>query len=781
MYNCSKKVTDRNKCIVNRFIADLYVNEGVKVLLEAPTMMGIRMAMNSGDNSDYHVVNVAELPDMQTPFQLTRHQGTLLSILNSGVLPRCHVFYADYCGAPIKTSGPIVKDPALEAKLIYNHLLPRGVGIFTFCRRGCKSADKVAEKLLAPYFKIAAVHTYSNMMVYIGVKRTASDKVVSEIKYQFEAVKGKYWSRSCEFMSVEEKALVMVHHNKDMKCMKVQDPEECEACLNWFNDHQFFVNASATSSTDATACICIDCWNDGMPTDSYEIKDDKCVWKTTQQNEEHEVFQWLSTLKLGPELTDELFELFIEQGIDSMHILCQVKGAMLEKIGVKPIPRMLLMPAIEELTKTPPPVIPKKKTTPSVESTKGTPSSKKGPQSIGRFTIGSPVQVHQGTYKGKAGKIIRFSHNGLQTAEISIAGTETPFLKLSFMSLEGEEREPTKKSSCNQVERHGISRALTQKRKATLDGWYNEKCTTKHISPCSNVGNKLCHIHKDTDKIRQRLVWTSYQDYCKGKGIKPRTTKHATMEQMRDYLIGKGHKNEIFNQGKYWYCNLKIKTTPSGQSTKGTPSSHAVEKELSSEELSSELPYNLRYINETRLSKFKVQALRQECIKREIDISSGAHKTTCISKLLDWKKCQAITGKKRVFRTGQSTDETREKRKNAAAKRRKTEYEATAKEAKPLFDKWFKEEVTVNLKFKDTRIGKEELEEQYVEWHTNKNFSKRLLLSTKAKKEGMHFSTEVLKRINATLKRKKNITFMDNGASVACFPYISHEKITHKK
>lgn len=566
MYNCSKKVIDRNKAIVNRFVAELYTDESVKVLLEAPTMMGIRMAMSSGDNSDYHVVNVAELPDMQTPFLLTRHQGTLLSILNSGVLPMSHVFYADYCGAPVKTSGPIAKDPALEAQLIYNHLLPRGVGIFTFCRRGCKSADKVAEKLLAPYFKIATVHTYSNMMVYIGVKRTASDKVVSDIKYQFEAVKGKYWSRSCELMSVEEKALVMVHHNKDMKCMKVQDPEECEACLNWFNDQEFLVNTSATSTKDATACICTACWEDGMPTDSYEIKDDKCVWKTTQQNEEHqneehEVFQWLTTLELGPALTDELFEQFCEQGIDSMHLVCKVNESFLEEIGVKRFQRMLLMTAIEELTKTsaPPPVIPKiKKTTPSVQSTKGTPSSKKGPQSIGRFTIGSPVQVHRGTYKGKAGKIIRFSHNGLQTAEISIEGTETPFLKLSFMSLEGEETTPTKKSSCNQVERHGISPALTQKQEAMLNGWYNEKCTTKHSTPCSNVGNKKCHIHKDTDKIRQPLVWASYQNYCKGKGIGKRMTRHATMEQMRDYLIGKGHKNEIFNQGKYWYCNLKL-------------------------------------------------------------------------------------------------------------------------------------------------------------------------------------------------------------------------------
>ena len=453
MYNCSKKTIDPNKAIVNRFIAELYSDESVntdksvKVLLEAPTMMGIRMAMSSGDNSEYHVVNVEELPDMQTSFQLTRHQGTLLSILNSGVLPKCHVFYADYCGAPIKTSGPIAKDPALEAKLIYNHLLPRGVGIFTFCQRGCPSADKVAEKLLAPYFKIAAVHKYSNMMVYIGVKRNASDKVVSDIWHQFEAVRGKYWSRSCDLISAEERALVMVHQNKDMKCMKVQHPEECEACLNWFNDQQFFVNTSATSTKEATACICIDCWEDVMPTDSYEIKDDKCVWKSHLTRQNDEVDQWLRTT-----LNEEL-----------------------------------------------------------------------------------------------------------------------------------------------------------------------EKC-------------------------------------------------------------------------------------------------------------------------------------------------NGA----------------TITGKKRVFRTSKSTDETKEKRKNAARKRRKKQYAEIAKEAKKHFDTWFKEEVTVGVEFKDMRIGKEELEEHYFEWHKKKKVPDRLLLSTKAKKEGMHFSTEVLKRINATLKRKNQVTYMDNGASVACFPYISHNKIKHK-
>lgn len=278
MYNVSKKVTDYHKSIVNRFVVDLYHDHGVKVLLEAETMMGIRMALNSGDKSDYHVVNMKKLPIVKTPFSLTYHHGTLLSILKSGVLPKCHVFYADYCGAPIKTAAPIAKDPATEARLIYNRLLPRGVGIFTFCRRGCKSADKVAEKLLVPYFKIAYIHTYSNMMVFIGVKRTASDTVVSQIRCQFQAVLGKYYGRSGQFVSPEEKALVMVHQHKDMKCMVVKHPEECEACLSWFNNQRFVVNSSTTSSTEATVCICWGCWKETMPGGSYFIKKGHLKW-----------------------------------------------------------------------------------------------------------------------------------------------------------------------------------------------------------------------------------------------------------------------------------------------------------------------------------------------------------------------------------------------------------------------------------------------------------------------------------------------------------------------
>ena len=284
MYQHAKKVLDRNKSIVNRFIVDLYHDEGVKVLLEAPTMMGIRMAMNAGDKSDYHVINVKPLPHMDTDFSLTRHEGTLLDVLEQRVLPKCHVFYADYCGSPLKTNAPIKKDPPLEAKYIYDHLLPRGVGIFTFCQRGCKSARSVAEKLLAPHFKTAFVHTYANMMVFITVKRTASDSVVSEIRHLFQAVLGKYYCRSGHFITPEEKALVLIHKNKDLKYQQVNEPEECEVCLNWFNDQCFFIETVAKTSKVSDVCICHDCWKDVIPSSMYEIQKGVVQWKSSITN-----------------------------------------------------------------------------------------------------------------------------------------------------------------------------------------------------------------------------------------------------------------------------------------------------------------------------------------------------------------------------------------------------------------------------------------------------------------------------------------------------------------
>ena len=54
MYNVAKKVTDPNKSIINRFVVDLYHDKGVKVLLEAPSMMGIRMAISWPTDGHLH-------------------------------------------------------------------------------------------------------------------------------------------------------------------------------------------------------------------------------------------------------------------------------------------------------------------------------------------------------------------------------------------------------------------------------------------------------------------------------------------------------------------------------------------------------------------------------------------------------------------------------------------------------------------------------------------------------------------------------------------------------
>ena len=58
------------------------------------------------------------------------------------------------------------------------------------------------------------------------------------------------------------------------------------------------------------------------------------------------------------------------------------------------------------------------------------------------------------------------------------------------------------------------------------------------------------------------------------------------------------------------------------------------------EDEESELPYDLEYVGDVRLNKLSVQALRQECKKREIEISGGVQKKTCIRKLKEWKKAQ---------------------------------------------------------------------------------------------------------------------------------------------
>jgi len=77
--------------------------------------------------------------------------------------------------------------------------------------------------------------------------------------------------------------------------------------------------------------------------------------------------------------------------------------------------------------------------------------------------------------------------------------------------------------------------------------------------------------------------------------------------------------------------------------------------ESDSEEEDFELPYDLEYIGRGRLDKLSVQTLRQGCIKRKIEIPSGAQKKTCIGKLLEWKKAQKV-GESKVQSPSASRD-----------------------------------------------------------------------------------------------------------------------------
>ena len=113
--------------------------------------------------------------------------------------------------------------------------------------------------------------------------------------------------------------------------------------------------------------------------------------------------------------------------------------------------------------------------------------------------------------------------------------------------------------------------------------------------------------------------------------------------------IGDVRLNKLSVQALRQEC-IKREISISGGAQKKTCISELLEWKNSAEESSSEesedeeseLPYDLHYINESRLSKLSVQALRQQCIKRKrgISIPGGAHKKTCISKLLEWKKDQ---------------------------------------------------------------------------------------------------------------------------------------------
>ena len=255
MYKATEKVLDRTKSIFNRFVAE-YEEYGVKVALEAPTLMGLRMADSVGDHSQYHIVNADDLPELKTTFPVIKYKGAFIDVLESNQLPsNVHVVYADYCGTPLITKKPIRKNPPREAKFIHDMLRSTGVALFTFCQRGCRNAKSVCQNMLARHFDILYVHSYGVMLVYICVKKTASQKTRKRVVNLFTEIHGLYLRRSKDTVSPAEKALVMQHRGNPMSRECRDFPEECEVCLNWFNQHTFFVNKQDN-------CICQNCWDE---------------------------------------------------------------------------------------------------------------------------------------------------------------------------------------------------------------------------------------------------------------------------------------------------------------------------------------------------------------------------------------------------------------------------------------------------------------------------------------------------------------------------------------
>ena len=299
MYNARKKVLDRTKSIFNRFVAE-YEEYGVKVVLEAPTLMGLRMAESVGDHSEYHIINAQNLPEFETTFPVTKHRGAFLDVLESNVLPKhVHVVYADYCGTPLVTNTPIKKNPPLEAKYIHGMLRSNGVALFTFCQRGCRNAQTVAEKMLTRYFAIERLHTYGNMMVFMCVKKGATAQTRKRVEDLFTEIRGLYLRRSKTTISPAEKALVQQHRGKPMSLESRDQIEECEVCLNWFNQHEFFVNKQDN-------CICRDCWDDMFEHD-YTLSETGIV-------------QWTNCPSLAAGITQDFYGTELHSGDGIVYI-----------------------------------------------------------------------------------------------------------------------------------------------------------------------------------------------------------------------------------------------------------------------------------------------------------------------------------------------------------------------------------------------------------------------------------------------------------------------------
>mgnify|MGYP006101902307 CR=1 FL=1 len=137
-----------------------------------------------------------------------------------------------------------------------------------------------------------------------------------------------------------------------------------------------------------------------------------------------------------------------------------------------------------------------------------------------------------------------------------------------------------------------------------------------------------------------------------------------------------------------------------------------------------------------------------------------------------------LAGKKRqpaVQRTKEDDDLIREARKLKMQERRKKLYKLCAAKAKENFDTWFKGELEVKLELVEERVLKTVLEREYHRWCSTKEIPKDHRMSTACRRDGMHFTEELLKRIGTKLSIE--VKCKGNASQTKCFPYIRHKNI----
>ena len=81
-------------------------------------------------------------------------------------------------------------------------------------------------------------------------------------------------------------------------------------------------------------------------------------------------------------------------------------------------------------------------------------------------------------------------------------------------------------------------------------------------------------------------------------------------------------------------------------------------KSSDNKELAPKVPKYLKGWSTKKLQQLDVDELRRECKKRHIDIADQAHKKTCITKLLEWKRNlgESKDSKEEDSKEGESTE-----------------------------------------------------------------------------------------------------------------------------